>query len=147
VVVQVLAHPRQVCDDVDPDRPQLVCRPDPREEEELRRADRPSAQDDLPGLHALDAAVLRPLHADAAGALDQHPARERAGDHLQVRVCLDRADVRGRGAVADAVCDAVLHERHPVLRGAVVVLVQGDPALLGRRHERRVDRVRLVGRQ
>ena len=81
VVVQVLARPRQVCDDVDPERPQTVCRPDPREEEELRRADRPSVQDHLPGLHALDAAVLRPLHADAAGALEQQAARERAGDH------------------------------------------------------------------
>ena len=75
VVVQVLADPGQVCDDVDPERAQVICRPDPREQEELRRADRPSAHDDLLGLRALDAAVLRPLHADAAGAVEQQAPR------------------------------------------------------------------------
>ena len=147
VVVQVLADAGQVRDDVDAERAQVIRRPDPREQEELRRPDRPAAHDDLLGLRALDAAVLRPLDADAARAVEQQAPRDRAGDQLEVRVGLDRTDVRRRGAVPDAVLDAVLHERHAVLRRAVVVGVQRDAALLRRLGDRHVDRVRLERRE
>ena len=147
VVVQVLADAGQVRDDVDAERAQVIRRPDPREQEELRRPDRPAAHDDLPGVRALDAAVLRPLDADAPRAVEQQAPRDRAGDHLEVRVALDRTDVGRRGAVADAVLDAVLHERHAVLRRAVVVRVQRDAALLRRLGDRHVDRVRLERRE
>ena len=68
VVVQVLADAGQVGDDVDPERAQVVRGPDAREQEQLRRADRPAAHDDLCRVRALDAAVVRPLDADAPRA-------------------------------------------------------------------------------
>ena len=68
--------PGQVCDDVDPDRAQVVRGAEPREQEELRRPDRPAAHDGLPGPHALDAAVLRPFHPDAARSVEQETPRD-----------------------------------------------------------------------
>ena len=47
----------------------------------------------------------------------------------------------------DTVLDAELHERHAVLRVAVVVVVQRDAALLRRLGDRGVDRVRLERRE
>ena len=125
VVVQVLADAGQVGDDVDPERAQVLRGPDAGEQEELRRSDRSAAHDDLLGAGPLDAAVLRPLDADAAGAVEQRGAgRIAPGDELEGVRRLDGTDVRRRRAVAHAVLDAVLHERHAVLRHAVVVRVQ-----------------------
>ena len=61
----------------------------------------------------------------------------------RVSARLDGPDVRRRRAVADAVLDAVLHERHAVLRPAVVVGVRGDAALVRRLRDRHVDRIGL----
>ena len=69
MVVEVLADAGQVRDDVDAVRAQVIRRPDPREQQELRRPDRPSAHDDLAGVRALDAVAARdhstPTHAAA----------------------------------------------------------------------------------
>ena len=78
----------------------------------------------------LDAAVARPLDADAARARRTAAAARRAPvTTLRSGVRLDRAEVRGRRAVADAVLDAVLHEGDAVLRVPVVVRVERDAAL------------------
>ncbi len=124
----------------------MFSRPDAGEQEELRRSDRSAAHDDLRGACLLDAVVLRPLHADAAVTVEQQAPGGRAGDEPEVVGRLDRADVRGGGAVADPVLDAVLHERDAVLRRAVVVGVRGDAALGRRLRDRHVDRVGLEGR-
>ena len=141
--MQVLSHAGEVGDDVDSVRPQVLRGADPRVEEKLRRPDGPTAQDDLRRTRSLAARGPRPLDADAAVALEQQAPRRGAQDELEVGARLDRADVRGRRAVADAVLDRVLHERHTVLRGAVVVGVRGDAALLRGLGDRHVDRVRL----
>ncbi len=143
MVVQVLADTGQVGDDVDPERAQVLRRPDPREQEKLRRSDGSSAHDDVRRVGALDPVAFRPLHADAPRAVEQQAPRRGADDEPEVGVGLDGPDVRRRRAVADAVLDAVLHERHAVLRSAVVVGVRGDAAFLRGRRDRHVDRVRL----
>ena len=79
--------------------------------------------------------------------VEQQTPRDSAGDHVEVRVALDRADVGRHRAVTDAALDAELHERHAVLRVAVVVVVQRDAALLRRLGDRDVDRVRLERRE
>ena len=88
--MQVLADTGKVGHDVDPERAQVLCRPDAREQEELRRADGSAADDDLRRAGALDAAVLRPLDADAPGAVEQQPSRaSRPVTMLEVGVVLD----------------------------------------------------------
>ena len=143
VVVQVLADAGQVGDDVDPERAQPLRGPHAGEQEELRRSDGSAAQDDLRGAGPLGAAVLRPLDADAAGAVEHEAPGVCAQDELEGVRRLDGPDVRRRRAVAHAVLDAVLHERHAVLRHAVVVGVRGDAALVGRLRDRHVDRIGL----
>ena len=147
MVVQVLADAGKIGDDVDADRAQVIRRPDAGEEQQLRRADRPAADDHLGGVRALDASVARPFDADAARAVEQQPPCARSQRDLQAGMILDRAEVRGRRAVADAVLDAVLHVGDAVLRVAVVVRVERDAALPGRLDDRRVDRVRLEVRE
>ena len=146
MIVEVFADAGKVGDDVDSVRAQVLRRPDAGEQEELRRPDRPAARDDLRGARLLDSALLGPLHAHTAGTVEQQAPGGRAGDEPEVGVGLDRADVRGGGAVADPVLDAVLHERDAVLRRAVVVGVRGDAALVRRLRDRHVDRVGLEGR-
>ena len=74
--------------------------------------------------------------------------RARASElDLQARVVLDRMEVRCRGAVADAVLDAVLHVGDAVLRVPVVVRVERDAALPRRLDDRRVNRIRLEVRE
>ncbi len=58
VVVEVLADAREVGDDVDPEGAQVICGADAGEQEQLRRADRAAADDDLVGMHVLDAVAV-----------------------------------------------------------------------------------------
>ena len=143
MVVQVLADPGQVGDDVDPDRAQMLGRPDSGEQEQLRGTDRAAADDDLIGMRAAGG----PFDADAARAVEEQALCGRAGHDLETLVGLDGTDVRRRGAVTDAVLDRVLHERDAVLRRAVVVPVQRDATFLRGRGERDVNRVRLERRK
>ena len=53
--MQVLPDAGKIGDDVDADRAQMVCRADAGEEQQLRRADRPAADDNLGRVRALDA--------------------------------------------------------------------------------------------
>ena len=87
VVVQVLADPGQVGDDVDPDRAQMLGGPDSGEQEQLRGADRAAADDDLIGVRACRCA---PIDADAARAVEEQALCGRAGHDLETLVGLDR---------------------------------------------------------
>jgi hypothetical protein len=147
VVVQVLADTGQICDHVDSQRAEMRCGPDAGEKQKLRRADRAPTHDDLRRVRRLDVLPLRPFHSGATRAVEQETPRGRPGDEFKLRSCLDRPEVRSRGAVADAVLDAVLHERDAVLRRTVVVAVQRDPALLCSLGDRRVDRIGLERRE
>ena len=113
--------------------------PDAREQEQLRRPDRPAADDDL----CCARSTRRRDHSTPTQRARRTGAAARVAPVTTSRsgVAFDRSDVGRGGAVADAVLDAVLHERHPVLRGAVVVVVERDAALLRRLDDRDVDRV------
>ena len=141
--MEVLADAREVRDHVDAVLAQVLRGTDAGEQQELRRSDRPARDDDLAGTRALDRALAHPLDSDAADALEEQPPRVGPGQQAQVRVLLDVAQVRRRRAVADPVLDRELHERDAVLRAAVVVRVERDPALLGGLRDRAVDRIRL----
>jgi hypothetical protein len=76
--VEVAPHAREIQNDVDAELGELRHRPDPRQQEQLRRSDRPRADHNLrPRPRAVQAAGMLPLHAHAAGALHQQPARGR----------------------------------------------------------------------
>ena len=80
MVVQVLADTREVGDDVDPDIAQVIGRPDPGEQQQLRRADRPPAHNDLFRVRAAG----RPLDADTTRAAEEEPLRLGACHHFEV---------------------------------------------------------------
>jgi hypothetical protein len=137
VVVEVAPDAGNVGDDVDAERAQFVGGAHAREQEELRRADRATAQDHLVRVRA----AARPFDADAAAAVEQEPAGGRAGHDLEVLAPLDRPHVRGRRALADAVLEVELHEGEAFLRLAVVVGIEGQSALLRGLGQGGVDRV------
>ncbi len=143
MVVQVLADPREVGDDVDAHGAEMIRGADPGEQKELCRADRPAAHDDAVGVGLPG----RPLDTGAARALEQDAAYVRPRDDLELLPRLERPEEGRRRAVANAVADRVLHERHAVLPGAVVVLVERNPAFLRCLGDRDVDGVRLEGGQ
>ena len=142
--MQVLADPRQVGDDIDSVPGQLRGRPDAGQQQELRRADRPSSDDHLGGGGALAAAAARPLHADAARSRKQQPACLRPEEHTQVRVVGDVLEVGDCGRVPHTLLDAELHIGDAVLPPGVVVRVERDTRLLRGGDDRLVDRVGVV---
>ena len=131
VIVQVLAHTRQVRPHVDAHAAELGAVADPREHEQLRRLDRPRADDDLMrGGNRLERSVASELDARAARPLEEEPHRARSGDHGQALRARHRPQEGRRRAVADAVPDRQLGEPDAVELGAVVVVVERDARLL-----------------
>src|SRR5262245_12440475 len=101
MVVQVLADALEVDDDVDAGRAQMFGGADPREQEEMRRADRAAAQDDavrvgFPG---------RPLDTGAPCAVEQQASNVRASDYLEVLVRLRLPEERRGCAETNAVAN------------------------------------------
>jgi hypothetical protein len=138
VVLEVLADPRQVVDDVDPERAQLVRVADARELQQLRRVDRAAAEDHLVradrlALH-LDADRARPVEDDARD--------ERPRAHLEVRAAQHGVEVRTRGAQPTAAVDVAVEAREALLLVAVDVGGELVPGLLHGREERLAERVR-----
>ena len=76
---------------------------DPRQLQQMRRADRAGGEDHLARrIGDLDPAAAREHDAGGARAAEQHAVHQRAGDDLQVRAALtpasDRSARRWRGA-------------------------------------------------
>jgi hypothetical protein len=79
--VKVAPDARQIEHDVDAVLGELRRGPDPRQQEQLRRRDRPRAHHNLgPGACRVDAAGMLPLHPYAAGAFHQQSADRRPSD-------------------------------------------------------------------
>ena len=71
MILEVLADARQVGDDLDAERAEVVGSSDPGELEELRRVERATAQDHLAGTDRLrPAATPLDLHARGSPVLD-----------------------------------------------------------------------------
>ena len=98
MVLEVLPDARQVVDDVDAEGRELVRVADPRELEELRRVDRPAAEDHLAGPHDLRPPAVRDLDTGRPGALEEHARDEGPAAHVEVRPAPDGMEVGARGA-------------------------------------------------
>src|SRR5207302_8980605 len=99
-------------------------RPDPRQQQELRRVDRAAAQDDLARRpRGVDPALAAEIDPDGAAALEQDLLGERLGNDLQVAALHRRAQIADRGRAAPAVARRRLVIADAVLAGAVEILV------------------------
>ena len=85
VVVQVLAHARQIVHHRNAVLLQLRARANAREHQQLGRQQRPGAEQHFARGAHFQLPALAVLHAHRTAALHQHPRGLRAGDDLQVR--------------------------------------------------------------
>ena len=133
MVHQVGADVRAVERDVDADLAQMVGRPDARQHQDLRRADRAGAEQHLAlGAHGLlPAAAVAQHDADGAVALQRDAGDVDAGADLEVRAILGGPQVGVGRRPAAAVALRDLRQRGAVLLGAVVVGDLGDADALG----------------
>ena len=131
VVLEVLAHPRQVADHVDAQGAQLARRADARELQELRRVDRPAAEDHLIGLGRPGApARPRVLDSNRPRAVEQHARGQRERLHGQVGTVHHRMQVGLRSRQALAVVDVAIEGGKALLPIAVDVRGQRMAGLL-----------------
>ncbi len=140
VVLQVLAHAGQVGHRVDAEPAQQPGVAHPGQLQQLRRVDRASAQDDLPGPDLLrrarpagpvPAAPAAPvLHAHRAAALERDPGDERPAFHREVAAPHDRVQVGPGGRQPPAPADVPVERGEAFLPVAVHVLGQAVARLL-----------------
>ncbi|MDH6501180.1 hypothetical protein M2156_007399 [Streptomyces sp. SAI-149] len=132
VVLQVLADARQVVDDVDAERAQLLGVADAGELEQLRGVDGAAAEDDLLGAHLLERPAAAPvLDADSLPALEEDAGDEGARGDGEVGTLPDGLQVGlGGGEPASAV-DVAVELGEAFLPVAVDVLGGRVAGLLG----------------
>ena len=138
MVVQVLAHARQVVDDRDAVAWSSAARADAGELQELRRADGAGGEHDLatrrvPSPGPSTPQARRRSRAFAIARLDDHPLHVRVGEQRQVRADASAGRSNAlRGAPAHAA--PLVHVEVGVAEvvAAVEFVDLGDAALLGR---------------
>ena len=145
VVLQVLADPRHVGHHRDARRAQLVGRAHPREEEQVRRTDRPGAEQHLAlGAGQVLLAALPVAHSHGAAALDDDGRDERVGLHREVTPRSRGREEADRRAAPLSAADGGLVQPHAFLLGAVEIAVLARTERLGRRlHEHLAHGVHL----
>ena len=129
VVPQSLSHAGAIVDHGYPELLQMVPRADARQQQQLRRADRPAAQHHTVGLYGEDLAAARGLHAHGPVALEQHPAHVHVAPHRQVEPMPHGVQVRHGRAHADAA--QVVGRRHAHAGGVRAVSVLHGRVALG----------------
>ena len=135
MVLQVPADAGQIVDDPDAVLLQMPGRADAGEHQELRRVDRPAAQDDFAaGAGGAQRIALAVFDAARAPAVQQQPGRQRVLRHGQVgapcRPFQGRFQIGVRGAPAPAAMDRHVHRPEAFLAIAVHV---GGAAVAGLR--------------
>ena len=135
---------------------QLLLRPDPRQQQRVRRADSATTEDNLPlrtdddfvGCARRRHAVQRNAHSPTLGplALEEHPRDVAGGSHGQVWALVrDRVDKSPRSVGPHApLVSAQLHSARAELLGAVVVIVRGEASLVARVDEDLAQRRRAL---
>ena len=130
VVLQILADARQVGDHRYALLAQQIGRPDAGKLQQLRRVDRPAAENHLGrGLGRLGLAVLDVFDAHRPLALEQDPRGQRVGLDAQVRPVHHRVQIGDRGRAALAVLHGQLVIADAFLLGAVDVWIARNARL------------------
>ena len=133
VVLQILAHPRELMMHRDADAAQMVWIADAGELQDMRRADRTRGEDHLGGrVDPLDRAAASIFDADSAFAIEQDTTDQSIGHDLQVRTFHRRAQIGPRRALAAPAASGLLHPADIVAgagRQMIDVLVIFEPDL------------------
>ena len=141
VVLEVLPHAGEVAHHRDPQRAEVLGGAHAGEHQELRRPDRPRAQDDLASRPCLALGAALPVgDSHRSAVLDEHPGRERVALDGEVLPVEGRTQVGVGGAVPLAVPLVEGVEGGAVLGLAVEVVVPAEPGLLGGGEERERER-------
>src|SRR5690348_1435199 len=144
MVLQALADPGQVLHERDPERRQMLLRPDPRQHQELRRVDGAAAQDDLASGACFELPAAPPERdADGAAALEEDLVAERLGHDLQIAPLHRRPQIPDCGRAAPAVARCRLVVAGPVLTRAVEIVIARKAERDGRLDKSLADRVMI----
>ena len=142
VILQVLAHTRQLAHHVDAVGGELVSRADARQHQQLGRIDRTGAQDHLaPCAHLVKEAAAPITDADRPTPFEQYARGERVRAHRQVAPAHRRTQVGIRGAAAPAAAHGHVQVPESFLLKAVHVGGQRVAGLPPRLQPGRVQRV------
>ena len=129
MVLQVAPDARQVRPDRQAEPLQLLLGGDAGQRQQPRGLHGARADDDLVlCVEALETTLADHLDAGAALAVEQEPDGARVGQDLQARVVGDRPEERPVGGLAAPVARRELRELDAVRRGAVGVVLTGNPA-------------------
>ena len=132
MVLQVLAHARQIVNDVDTVTPQQITGTDARELQQLRALQRARRQDHFARRpHFADRAVLPEAHAGRPASLHDEAGGLRIGFGLQIGPAFRRLEVSDRRTVAPAVAREQLKVADAFLIAAVEVVGPWHTQLLG----------------
>ena len=139
VIVKVLPDARQVDMDFDAMLPQVIGRADTGEHEELRRADRATADDDFT-IHADDLGRASSLVLDASrsAVLDEHPSHQGACLDPEVRTPARRLHVTLANAAPNPIGRGHVKHAGTMLVVGVEVVADGNAADLGGSLEKRM---------
>src|SRR5690606_6104395 len=143
VVLEVLTDTGQILHDRDAERLQVTRVAHAVELEQLRRVDRPTAEDDLTTVDVLRLATAESSdrYADGLLAVEQHLVDVRQALHREVGPVLDRVQVRPRGRPAPTVLDVAVERRETFLLVTVDIAGERVTGLLRGLQERAEQRV------
>ena len=84
MILKVLPHTRQVLDHINAQLLQMVPVPYTRKLEQLRRINRPTAEDDLVGIHPTFRPFPLVFHPSCGFTIKKDPGGKGAGTHIKV---------------------------------------------------------------
>ncbi len=145
VILQVEPDPWQRVAGNDPVARKLLGRADAGQQQQLRRVDRPGAQDHFPACQQLpDPAVLADFHTAGTSALQQHPVGQGAAQYRQVLPVQDRVQEGPCRAAALAVDLGDMEGPEAFLLRAIEVRIVAPAQLGGGLVEHLIDRARAA---
>src|SRR5579864_1334871 len=136
MILEVRAYSREIANDGNAEPAHLVGRADPREQQDMGRANGSAAQYDFPLCPLLMVAVIL-VKADGYGApaFEQNPADMYIREYLDIAPSHNRAQEGMGCAVPASILLGYLVEPEPLLRGAVEIRIARKTSLLRRIHK------------
>ena len=130
VVLQIRANARQVVDDAEPVRPQMVGRADAREHQELGRAKGAGGKDHLAfGPDNLRRGPRRDTDADGVATLQDQAENQRTGTDREVGPCPRGVEVGVRRVRAHTAIGVAVERPEALLMRSVDILGRGEARL------------------